>query len=143
MDAVSEALDSDAWLAEKTAAGFPMLPLVEAGIVPVKFAECLEHNQLLRPCCRKIENMTARLFKTDPRLPQPDGFVATCSCGRNHIRVRHDPGRFNAAETEAERIARATHILDQPFDSAPKTGETIHASKRPRQDRQGAQGARR
>lgn len=122
-----EGLSSDDWLATKKPAGFPMLPLLEAGILPAKFGDCLEHNQLLRACCRKLENMTARLYRSDPRLPHPDIFVATCSCGRNHIRVRAEPVRLGVRESEAEKIARATSILEQPFESAPKTGDVIHA----------------
>lgn len=136
-EAAAQGLDSDAWLAEKTPAGFPMAALLEAGIVPAKFGECLEHNQLLRACCRRPENMTARLFKSNPRLAQPDGFVATCVCGRNHIRVRNDPVRLGVRESEAEKLARASSILDQPYDSAPKTGDVIHARQNSAQARQG------
>lgn len=121
------ALGTEDWLATKQPAGFPMLPLLEAEIIPAKFGECLEHNQLLRACCRKPENMTARLFKSNPRLAQPDGFVATCVCGRNHIRVRNDPVRLGVKESEAEKLARASSILEQPYESAPKTGDVIHA----------------
>lgn len=125
------------WVTNESLIGFPMKPLVEGGILPVKLAECLEHNQLLRACCRDIGNMTAWLFKTDPRLPRPDGFVASCRCGRNHIRVRCDPVRLGVKESEAEKLARATSILDHPFDSAPKTGDVIHARQNSAPARQG------
>lgn len=95
----------------------PMKELLDCRIIPRKFAEALEYNQKLRLCCRKVENMTARLFKSDDRLSVPDIFVATCTCGRSHIRVAHDPVRYGEGETEEEKIANARSILNQPFES--------------------------
>lgn len=94
---------------------------LDSGMIPVKFAECLEYNQLIKTCCRQVENMGARLFKTNRRLRYPDMWVATCrECGCNHIRVRHDPVRLGRDETLGERIANSTSILDHPYNSAPE-----------------------
>lgn len=54
---------------------------------PRKYSECLEHNQKINLCCRHMENVTGRLYKTNPNLPGPDLFIATCTCGRNHYRL--------------------------------------------------------
>lgn len=54
---------------------------------PRKYSECMEHNQKINLCCRHMENLTGRLYKTQPDLPGPDLFVATCTCGRSHYRL--------------------------------------------------------
>jgi hypothetical protein len=55
---------------------------------PRKYSECLEHNQKIKICCRHMENVTGRLYKTHPDLKGPDLFIATCGeCGCNHYRL--------------------------------------------------------
>lgn len=55
---------------------------------PAKYGHTMERNQKLNLCCRHMENMTAQVFKTNPRLPGPDLLVATCKCGRKHYRLQ-------------------------------------------------------
>jgi hypothetical protein len=83
-----------------------MTDWMASGLVPVKFSECVEYNQKLNSCCRHIENMTGRVYKTDISLPFPDLFIVTCICGRNHRRLRVDP--VNGAPTS---------IFDHPYES--------------------------
>lgn len=55
---------------------------------PRKWSECLEHNQKIKICCRHMENVKGRTYKTNPNLPGPDLFIATCEvCGCNHYRL--------------------------------------------------------
>lgn len=55
---------------------------------PRKYSECLEYNQKIKICCRHMENVTGRVFKTHPDLKGPDLFIATCrECGCNHYRL--------------------------------------------------------
>jgi hypothetical protein len=54
---------------------------------PKKYSEALEYNQKINICCRHMENITGRTYKTHPDLPGPDLFIATCICGRNHYRL--------------------------------------------------------
>lgn len=55
---------------------------------PRKYSECLEHNQKIKICCRHMENVEGRTYKTNPNLPGPDLFIATCKeCGCNHYRL--------------------------------------------------------
>ncbi len=118
--------NSEAWLAEKTKvlSFVSMSELLESGIIPKKFADCLEYNNALNSCCRNISNMRARLFKSHEDLPHPDIFVATCKCGRNHIRVRADPVRYGVNHSHEEKLAAATSILHQPYNSGVKYDET-------------------
>jgi len=54
---------------------------------PAKYTWGLERNQKINLCCRHMENVTGRTYKTHPDLPGPDLFVATCTCGRSHYRM--------------------------------------------------------
>ena len=54
---------------------------------PRKWSDRIVNNPKLEACCRQESNLTGYLYKTDPRLPDPDFFVAVCTCGRNHYRV--------------------------------------------------------
>ena len=76
-----------------------------SGLVPAKFWESLEYNQGLNTCCRNMENMTGRVYRT-PTAVYPDLFIATCTCGRNHYRLRLDPVN-----------GKPSSIFDHPFDS--------------------------
>ncbi|MGI9489094.1 MAG: hypothetical protein ACR2RF_25055 [Geminicoccaceae bacterium] len=60
----------------------------EMGMFPKRYSECLEYNQKIKICCRHMENVTGRLYKTHPDLNGPDLFIATCGvCGCNHYRL--------------------------------------------------------
>ena len=55
---------------------------------PAKYSHTLERNQKLKLCCRHMENVLGRLFKTNPDLKHADLFIATCQvCGCKHHRL--------------------------------------------------------
>lgn len=56
------------------------------GLIPVKFIECLEQNQLIKSCCRHPENHDIEAFKSHPDEKAPDIYVFHCTCGRKHTR---------------------------------------------------------
>ena len=52
--------------------------------IPLRWVERLEHDQLLRSCCRHPENMEIEGFKSHPEELMPDVFKMYCRCGRTH-----------------------------------------------------------
>jgi len=58
-----------------------------AGFIPPKYYESnLEHNQLLKSCCRHPEDHDIEARKSHPEEEAPDIYVFFCTCGRKHIR---------------------------------------------------------
>lgn len=57
------------------------------GLIPAKFFEALEHNQLLSSCCRHPENHDIEAFRSRAEEEAPDVYVFHCNgCGRQHRR---------------------------------------------------------
>ncbi len=57
--------------------------------VAKKYCDGLEQNQKIKLCCRHMENVTARFYKTatQPEHLGPDLLISTCGkCGCNHYR---------------------------------------------------------
>ncbi len=65
------------------------------GHLPIYYIEALEHNQLLRSCCRHPENHEIAAFKSHPDERAPDIYILYCTCGRKHI-------RYHAGRTDRE-----------------------------------------
>lgn len=55
-------------------------------LIPIKFIEALEQNQLIASCCRHPENHDIEAFKSHPDEKAPDIYVFHCTCGRKHRR---------------------------------------------------------
>ena len=56
------------------------------GLIPARYFEALEHNQMLRSCCRHPENHDIEAFKSRAEETAPDVYVFHCPCGRKHRR---------------------------------------------------------
>ena len=56
------------------------------GLIPTKFIEALEQNQLILSCCRHPENHDIEAFKSHPDEKVPDIYIFHCQCGRKHRR---------------------------------------------------------
>lgn len=56
-------------------------------MLPVRYMEALEHNQLIKSCCRHPENHDIIAFKSHPDLDDPDIYQFICDqCGNVHTR---------------------------------------------------------
>lgn len=72
-------------------------PLLEClMMIPAKFLWAVIGNEKLEPCCRKPENLTLELRKTQdlPEITFPDLYVFGCECGRKHRRMLCNPGVY-------------------------------------------------
>ena len=56
------------------------------GLIPLKYIEALEQNQMLRSCCRHPENHDIEAFMSRAEEAAPDVYIFHCSCGRKHRR---------------------------------------------------------
>lgn len=59
------------------------------GLLPVKYIEALEQNQLISSCCRHPENHEVEAFYSsdaDKERGTPDIYIFHCPCGRQHRR---------------------------------------------------------
>lgn len=56
-------------------------------LIPQRFKDTLEQNQLIASCCRHPENHEIEGFKTSEQELAPDVYVFYCSCGRRHRRL--------------------------------------------------------
>lgn len=56
------------------------------GLIPSKYIEALEQNQMLHSCCRHPENHDIEAFKSRAEEDVPDIYVFHCTCGRKHRR---------------------------------------------------------
>ena len=56
------------------------------GLIPPKYIEALEQNQMLRSCCRHPENHDIEAFKSRAEEAAPDIYIFHCRCGRQHRR---------------------------------------------------------
>ncbi len=65
------------------------------GHIPQRYFEAMEHNQLIRSCCRHPENHEIAAFKSHPDEQAPDIYIFYCNCGRLHR-------RYIAARTDRE-----------------------------------------
>jgi hypothetical protein len=65
---------------------YPVAKLMAAGLLPAKYYEALEQNQLLHSCCRHPENHDIEAFKSNPDETVPDIYILHCTCGRKHTR---------------------------------------------------------
>ncbi len=62
-------------------------PVAKLGdLIPVKYIEALEHNQLIASCCRHPENHDIEAWKSKEDEPVPDIYIFHCTCGRQHRR---------------------------------------------------------
>ena len=65
----------------------PRYPVAKLGqLIPLKFIEALEQNQMISSCCRHPENHDVEAFKSKPEEPAPDIYIFHCTCGRKHRR---------------------------------------------------------
>lgn len=67
----------------------PACPRVKVADLPEghlkqKHIEHLEHNQLIRSCCRHPENHEVEALKSHPDEKAPDIYIFHCTCGRKH-----------------------------------------------------------
>lgn len=56
------------------------------GLIPLKYIEALEQNQMLRSCCRHPENHEIEAWKSRAEETAPDIYIFHCPCGRKHRR---------------------------------------------------------
>lgn len=56
------------------------------GLIPARFLEALEHNQMIASCCRHPENHEIEAFKSRTEETAPDVYIFHCRCGRQHRR---------------------------------------------------------
>jgi hypothetical protein len=56
------------------------------GLLPVKYIEALEQNQLIAHCCRHPENHEVEAFYSSEKEKAPDIYIFHCTCGRQHRR---------------------------------------------------------
>ena len=64
--------------------------------LPIKVSHMLEHNQLIKLCCRHMENIQATLYRsmTAPE-GKPDWIICECQkCGCKHHRVELEGCKF-------------------------------------------------
>jgi hypothetical protein len=65
----------------------PRYPVAKLrGLIPIKFLEALEQNQLISSCCRHPEEHEIEAFRSRPEEKAPDIYVFHCRCGRQHRR---------------------------------------------------------
>lgn len=65
----------------------PRYPVAKLGqLIPTKYIEALEQNQMISSCCRHPENHDIEAFKSKPEEPAPDIYIFHCTCGRKHTR---------------------------------------------------------
>lgn len=58
-----------------------------AEVIPQRYFEALEHNQMIASCCRHPENHDIEALKSHPDEPAPDIYIFHCDgCGRKHRR---------------------------------------------------------
>ena len=60
-----------------------------AHLIPIKFIECLEHNQKIAHCCRHPENHDISAWYScdaEKEKGTPDIYKFHCTCGRTHVR---------------------------------------------------------
>ena len=71
-------------------------------IIPAKYLWAQITNEKLEPCCRKPENLTLEIRKTQdiPEIVEPDLYVMQCGCGRKHRRLLLQPGQYGATVPE-------------------------------------------
>lgn len=71
-------------------------------IIPAKYLWAQINNEKLEPCCRKVENLTLEIRKTQdiPEIVEPDLYVMQCACGRKHRRLLLQPGQYGATAPE-------------------------------------------
>lgn len=69
----------------------PRYPVAKlGGLLPIKFIEALEQNQLIASCCRHPENHEIEAWYSsdaDRDRGVPDIYIFYCTCGRRHRRV--------------------------------------------------------
>jgi len=65
-------------------------------MIPAKYLWAILGNEKLNKCCRKPENLTLELRKTQdlPEITFPDLYVFGCACGRKHRRFLASPGAY-------------------------------------------------
>lgn len=59
---------------------------VLGSLIPIRFFETLEQNQLIASCCRHPENHEIEALKSSESERAPDIYVFHCTCGRKHRR---------------------------------------------------------
>jgi hypothetical protein len=65
----------------------PRVKLAMLGeLIPARFRETLEQNQLISSCCRHPEDHDIEAFRSVEAEKAPDIYVLYCKCGRKHIR---------------------------------------------------------
>lgn len=56
-------------------------------LIPLKYIEALEQNQLISSCCRHPENHDIEAGYSSPEETVPDIYIFHCTCGRKHTRL--------------------------------------------------------
>jgi hypothetical protein len=56
------------------------------GLIPDRFLEALEHNQLIALCCRHPEDHEIEAWRSRPEETAPDIYIFHCRCGKQHRR---------------------------------------------------------
>jgi len=65
----------------------PRVKLATLGdLIPARFREALEQNQLIASCCRHPENHDIEAFRSKEEEKAPDIYILHCGCGRRHFR---------------------------------------------------------
>lgn len=68
----------------------PRYPVAKlSGLLPVKYIEALEQNQLISSCCRHPENHDIEAWfscEEERQKGVPDIYINYCTCGRRHVR---------------------------------------------------------
>jgi hypothetical protein len=58
-------------------------------LIPLKYIECLEHNQQIKSCCRHPENHDIEAWyssEAEAEKGVPDIYIFHCTCGGKHRR---------------------------------------------------------
>lgn len=56
-------------------------------VLPARYIESMEQNQLLKSCCRQAEEHEVEALQSRPDVKGPDLYVFHCKCGRKHRRL--------------------------------------------------------
>lgn len=85
--------------------------------IPAKFLYAVIGNKENCECCRKAENLSLEIRKTQACVMQADLYVIECDCKRQHIRVLGEPGHFGDPSKSPK------YILN-PLFKEPENAET-------------------
>lgn len=63
-------------------------------IIPAHYLWAQMNLQNAFSCCKKPENLTLEIRKTQESVAEPDLYIMQCACGRKHRRMLAEPGNY-------------------------------------------------